>query len=222
MIMDANGYVMLTDLGISKQLDDINIPCEATSGTGGYMAPELYVAPHEHGVASEWFSAGICLYEFVAGFGPYESGSGDMKTATSHSTMDTSTRTSASLATSPFKRLGIKTQQHCSKQCNNFIAALLHIEPKQRLGGTSVLLTPIKKHPWWRKSPRFDWAACEAQTMKAPFRPNTKHANVETGKYDARDMFESVPAASTISAEEDSIFEDYFFISASNKALATT
>jgi hypothetical protein len=32
MIMDANGYIMLTDLGISKQLVDIiNIPCTVSS-----------------------------------------------------------------------------------------------------------------------------------------------------------------------------------------------
>jgi hypothetical protein len=58
--------------------------------------------------------------------------------------------------------------------------------------------------------------------MIAPFRPNTKHANIESGKYDARDMFEGVVSgdASCLSPQENEIFKDYFFVSASLSTLS--
>jgi hypothetical protein len=135
---------------------------------------------------------------------------GENKSTTNH-TMNTSTRTSASSHVR-FQKLNLKPQKHCTKQCNVFMSNALELDPDKRLVGKkkSVTIDHIKNHAWFA---RFDWAACEAQTMAAPFRPNTKHANVESGKYDARDMFDMDSAEPAISKEQDAIFQDYFFIS---------
>lgn len=69
--MMESGYVKLTDFGVAKILDDIN-DCRSTSGTHGYMAPEIYLPLHRQGRASDWFSLGITLYEFLCGRRPFE------------------------------------------------------------------------------------------------------------------------------------------------------
>jgi serine/threonine protein kinase len=37
-----------------------------------FQAPEVYVGSHQHGTASEWFSAGITLHELLTGRRPFE------------------------------------------------------------------------------------------------------------------------------------------------------
>eukprot|EP01035_Chromulina_nebulosa_P019054 gene19054-24876_t len=55
IVMVDNGYVKLTDFGVAKILHDIE-DCRSTSGTHGYMAPEIYMGQHRHGTASDWTS----------------------------------------------------------------------------------------------------------------------------------------------------------------------
>ena len=49
-------------------LDD----CRSTSGTAGYMPPELYCPPYRHGRAADWFAFGVTLYELVTGKLPFQ------------------------------------------------------------------------------------------------------------------------------------------------------
>lgn len=58
------GYLRLTDLGIARiwKPDNEN----DTSGTPGYMAPEV-MCRQNHGVASDYFAVGIIAYECMMG-----------------------------------------------------------------------------------------------------------------------------------------------------------
>lgn len=64
LVFDRNGYLRLTDLGIARiwKPDNEN----DTSGTPGYMAPEV-MCRQNHGVASDYFAVGVIAYECMMG-----------------------------------------------------------------------------------------------------------------------------------------------------------
>jgi serine/threonine protein kinase len=57
--MDSNGYIRITDLGISREWTPDN--SQETSGTPGYMAPEVMAEQAGYGRKSDIWSLGITL-----------------------------------------------------------------------------------------------------------------------------------------------------------------
>jgi len=64
LLLDSKGYLRVTDLGISTVWTPDN--GNDTSGTPGYMAPEV-MCRQNHGVAADYYSAGVLCYEFMFG-----------------------------------------------------------------------------------------------------------------------------------------------------------
>lgn len=64
LVLDSKGYAYLTDLGIARALRPENN--QDTSGTPGYMAPEV-MCRQNHGIAVDYFALGIIVYEFMMG-----------------------------------------------------------------------------------------------------------------------------------------------------------
>ena len=69
MVLDLNGYARITDLGIARVWSPEN--ANDTSGTPGYMAPEV-MCRQNHGVAADYFAVGAIAYEFMTGKRPYQ------------------------------------------------------------------------------------------------------------------------------------------------------
>lgn len=59
LVFDANGYLRLTDLGISRLAREDNQ--QDTSGTPGYMAPEVMVR-RPHSFAADFFALGVIAH----------------------------------------------------------------------------------------------------------------------------------------------------------------
>ena len=68
LVLDDKGYVKLTDFGIAKIYQKENY--RETSGTPGYMAPEVMCAQN-HTIAVDYFALGVIGYEFMNGVRPY-------------------------------------------------------------------------------------------------------------------------------------------------------
>lgn len=66
--MTHSGYIHLTDLGIAKQLKSENYT--DTSGTPGYMAPEV-MCRQNHSFEVDYYALGVILYELMMGRRPY-------------------------------------------------------------------------------------------------------------------------------------------------------
>ena len=71
LVFDDHGYLKLTDFGIAREwiLDIDN--CNETSGTPGYMAPEV-MCKNNHGIAADYFAVGVIAWECMFGRRPYQ------------------------------------------------------------------------------------------------------------------------------------------------------
>lgn len=65
LVLDDKGYVRITDFGIAKVYQKEN--SSETSGTPGYMAPEVMCAQN-HTIAVDYFALGVLCFEFMFGF----------------------------------------------------------------------------------------------------------------------------------------------------------
>lgn len=68
LVFDDSGYLRITDLGIARVWNPEN--SKDTSGTPGYMAPEV-MCRQNHGVAVDYFAMGVIAYECMFGKRPY-------------------------------------------------------------------------------------------------------------------------------------------------------
>ena len=68
LVFDSQGYLRLTDLGISRELREDNY--HDTSGTPGYMAPEV-MNRQTHTYAVDFFALGVIAYELMLAKRPY-------------------------------------------------------------------------------------------------------------------------------------------------------
>ena len=68
IVLDGKGYAKLTDFGVARKLRKDNQ--DDTSGTPGYMAPEVMVS-NSHGPTADYYALGVIVYEFMTGRRPY-------------------------------------------------------------------------------------------------------------------------------------------------------
>jgi len=177
VLMDAEGYLKLTDFGISAKLKSIDEQCTRKSGTHGYMAPEIYSKKHEHGVASEAFSLGVVTHEFLCGLRPYDPRSFKNHVSCSKSRFHAKEGTFGDEI-----KMHIQRKKELSAEAADFTASLLRISRKERLGNTGM--QALKEHAWFNG---FDWEGLANKKMPAPFIPDSTKANCDTGELDLLD-----------------------------------
>lgn len=133
LVLDKNGYVHITDFGISRFWRPDNF--EDTSGTPCYMAPEV-LCRQNHGMAVDYYALGVILYEFMLGKHPY-------KGNTRKDYMDSIIRNPVTLTIYDFD-FG---DQPYSKDAIDFVNGLILRKPIDRLGAKD--LNDIKSHSWF-------------------------------------------------------------------------
>lgn len=149
LVFDTNGYLKITDLGIARVWNPDN--SKDTSGTPGYMAPEV-MCKQPHGVAVDYFAMGVIGYECMFGRRPY----------TGRNRREIREHILA-------KQIQIKRPeipQGWSVEAADFINRLLQRKPLNRLGLNGP--EDVKNHPWLRD---FPWDDLLHQRLKSPFTP---------------------------------------------------
>ena len=68
LVLDKKGYLRITDFGVAKK--NLKDNSSETSGTPGYMAPEVLCALN-HSFPVDFFALGVIIFEFMNGFRPY-------------------------------------------------------------------------------------------------------------------------------------------------------
>jgi hypothetical protein len=139
----------LTDFGIAKIYKKENY--KETSGTLGYMAPEV-MCGQNHTIAVDYFALGVIGYELMNGFRPYN---GKNRKEIKEKMMS--------------RQVQVKKEQipkDWSVESADFINRLLQRKPINRLGLRGCM--EVKEHLWFKD---FDWKGLYLYKLKAPFIP---------------------------------------------------
>lgn len=70
LVFDLKGYLKLTDFGIAREWNEKLENCNETSGTPGYMAPEV-MCKNNHTLVADFFALGVIGWECMFGKRPY-------------------------------------------------------------------------------------------------------------------------------------------------------
>ena len=152
LVLDINGYVHITDFGVAKLFQENNY--KETSGTPGYMAPEV-IKGMNHSYSADYFALGVIGYEFLLGKRPY---------------MGKCRKEIKDLILAKQARISINEGQifNLTDEAVDFINHLLIRKPELRLGHNSI--NDIKEHEWFEG---FNWNNLYNKLLKAPFVPNS-------------------------------------------------
>lgn len=156
MIIDAKGYLKLCDLGIAKLMLSNSTRTYTVLGTKYYLAPEMIIGKG-YSFPIDFWSLGICLYEFVCGDVPFGCNEEDPYKIYQSIVMDKLTFPSY------FK----------DKNTKDLIKKLLVKTPEKRLGKT---FGEIKGHPFFNE---FEWDNLMNKMIKPPIIPNEKDLTIQ-------------------------------------------
>jgi serine/threonine protein kinase len=149
LLVDAEGYVKLTDFGFCKE---VKHKTWTMCGTPEYMAPEV-IKNKGHGKGVDWWCLGILIYEIIVTHSPFF-GKGSI--------MDL------------YQRIIMGEYRIPSKvdpAAVNIISGLLQGKPHQRLGVVQGGASKIKSHAFFDS---IDWTALHNRKLTPPHIPDKK------------------------------------------------
>ena len=149
LVMDEKGYLKLTDFGIAKFYQKENY--KETSGTPGYMAPEV-MCGQNHTIAVDYFALGVIGYEFMNGVRPYMG--------------KNRKEIKAKILSTQVQLKKNKVPRNWSVESADFINNLIQRKPANRLGLRGA--TEVKEHMWFKN---YDWKGLYLGKLIAPFKP---------------------------------------------------
>jgi serine/threonine protein kinase len=70
IVLDSNGFIKLTDFGLSKEGVYDNTSAKSFCGSLAYLAPEV-LKRQGHGKSVDWYLFGVLMYEMLVGIPPF-------------------------------------------------------------------------------------------------------------------------------------------------------
>ena len=157
LVLELSGYLRITDFGVAKINEKDN--SKETSGTPGYMAPEVILVQN-HSFPSDFFALGVIGYEFMLGYRPY---------------LGRSRKEIKELIIYKQAKLNeAEIPYTWSNEAADFINKLLKRKPNKRLGYNGI--NELKSHIWMRD---INWNALKRKELVAPFLPNPNRENFD-------------------------------------------
>jgi serine/threonine protein kinase len=186
LVLDSLGYVRITDFGVARVVKPVN--AQDTSGTPGYMAPEV-LCRQNHGTVADYFAVGVIAHEFMIGRRPYIG------------------RSRAEIKDAVLARQ-VKLQDEdipegWTTEAADFVNSLIQRKPSSRLGINGP--SEVKRHPWFKG---FDWEALLEKSIVPRHIPN------EDQNFDKNQVVSAWKDAATIGvcdAEAQNLFTGYFY-----------
>ncbi|EAR84905.2 Serine/Threonine kinase domain protein (macronuclear) [Tetrahymena thermophila SB210] len=147
VLIDQEGYIKLTDFGLSKILQNDNEVATSVAGTPEYLAPEI-LSEKGHGKASDWWTLGNIIYEMVTGLPPFYDPNRE--------------KLFGNILTQP-----VKFDPRIQGNLKDLLSGLLQKDPNKRLGSKYGALEIIN-HPWFSD---LNWESLRLRKIIPPFKP---------------------------------------------------
>jgi serine/threonine protein kinase len=148
LLLDGEGNINVVDLGLCKDgMRSATQGSQSFCGTTEYLAPEI-LNYQEHGLAVDWWSYGMVLYEMLTGLPPWYS----------YKQEEVVRGILGGELTFP---------PYVSEPARELIAGLLCRDPAKRLGSARGVEDFIDL-PFFKA---IDWVALARRELRAPFRP---------------------------------------------------
>jgi ribosomal protein S6 kinase alpha-5 len=172
ILLDAEGHVLLTDFGLSKEMMHEGEDGERTFsfvGTNEYLAPEVIEEGKGHTKAVDWWALGILLYELVWGRTPFVCvpETDDLK-KDNMVVLDNILKDKKAVPPVSKDRKGYTRTEEWSDELCALINQLLMKEPKDRLGYGPEDGQAIRTHPFFKGT---DWTDVRTKRTPPPFLP---------------------------------------------------
>ncbi|KEH31878.1 serine/threonine-protein kinase AtPK2/AtPK19 isoform X2 [Medicago truncatula] len=147
ILMDSHGHVMLTDFGMSKEIEESQ-RSNSMCGTTEYMAPEILLGKG-HNKDADWWSVGALLYEMITGKAPF-------------------THTNRKKLQEKIIKEKVKFPPYLTSDAHSLLKGLLQKDPSTRLGSGPNGDEQIKNHKWFKS---INWTKLEAREVQPKFKP---------------------------------------------------
>lgn len=139
VLVGADGYIKITDFGLSKEISEGNSEAKSLCGTAEYLSPEILLRKG-HGKATDWWSFGAIIYEMLCGLPPFYSKDRERL----------------------YKNIKYADPKldmpYLSENAKDLCRKLLVKDPAERLGSSDRDGKDIRSHPWFDQ---INWEAIE-------------------------------------------------------------
>ena len=193
IVLDSHGYAHITDFGIAKMQQPNN--SRETSGTPGYMAPEVLFG-RNHTIVVDYFALGVMCYEFMKGVKPYV-GKNRMEIK-------------EKIKEKEIKLNKKNINEGWSIESADFINRLLQRQPQRRLGYNGGI-SEVKRHVWLKD---IKWKEIYNRLPVSPYIPigkeNYEHlffTTIEQKGEETEQRYQEIMKAK----EYKIIFNDYYY-----------
>ncbi|XP_047955976.1 serine/threonine-protein kinase AtPK1/AtPK6-like [Salvia hispanica] len=148
ILMDADGHIMLTDFGLSKEISESS-RSNSLCGTTEYMAPEI-LQSNGHNKNADWWSVGILLYEMLTGKPPF-------------------VHANRKKLQEKIIKEKLKLPPRLTSEAHSLLKGLLQKDAVNRLGSGPRGAEEIKSHKWFRT---INWKKIEERELVPKFKPD--------------------------------------------------
>jgi len=152
VLIDKEGYIKITDFGLSKQNIIDNHSANSFCGTPEYLAPEV-IENTGHGKAVDWWSLGAILYEMLTGLPPFYNKDRDT-------------------LFNNIRNIKIEYPKYLSKKAVSLFQGFFVKDPDRRLGSNGT--DEIKNHQFFDT---VNWKYMDKKLIKSPFKPRLRSDN---------------------------------------------
>jgi len=149
ILICSDGYIKLTDFGLSKLLNKYTSLSQTMCGTPKYLAPEIITSKKGYGIEVDWWSLGVLIYEMLIGMTPFN------------------VPNIISSADFLLKKPDYSSNL-LSENSRNIIKGFLEVDNKKRLGYGDEGVKNIKEHPFFKD---INWEDLYNKKIKPEFVP---------------------------------------------------
>ncbi|KUF93265.1 Myotubularin protein [Phytophthora nicotianae] len=151
ILLDDQGFIALTDFGLSHDHFDSKDGMQTFCGTPEYIAPEL-IRRVPYGKAVDYWSMGVLIFEMLAGYTPFY-----------HANRKRNFQN--------IVKLPLRFPSEFSDDARSLLRGLICRNPAKRLGSGPCGAQEIMDHPFFAE---VDWEKLYKRDVPVPFKPVVK------------------------------------------------